>query len=132
MPELPEVETTRRGIAPLITGRRVARVIVRNPRLRWRVPPRLARELPGQTIETVTRRAKYLLLSSAAGAVIVHLGMSGSLRVVDAALAPQPHEHIDIVFDNGTCLRLRDPRRFGAVLWSEDPLRHALLADIGP
>jgi len=132
MPELPEVETTRRGIAPLVTGRRVVRVVVRNPRLRWRVPPRLAQELPGQVIDQVTRRAKYLLLATSVGSVIIHLGMSGSLRVVDAALAPQVHEHVDIVLDDGNCLRLRDPRRFGAVLWSNDPLQHALLAEIGP
>ncbi len=132
MPELPEVETTRRGIAPLITGRRVVRVVVREPRLRWRVPARLARELAGQTIAEVTRRAKYLLLATARGTVIVHLGMSGSLRVVDAAAAPTAHEHLDIVFDDGRCLRLRDPRRFGAVLWSDTPHTHALLADIGP
>src|SRR6185436_6319353 len=132
MPELPEVETTRRGIAPLITGRRVVRVTVRNPQLRWRVPAGLARNLSGQTINEVARRAKYLLLATDAGSVIIHLGMSGSLRVVDAELAPTAHEHVDIVFDNGKCLRLRDPRRFGAVLWAAEPLRHVLLADIGP
>ena len=132
MPELPEVETTRRGIAPLITGRRVVRVVVRNPHLRWRVPPRLARELPGQTIGEVTRRAKYLLLTAGTGTVIIHLGMSGSLRVVSDSLAPEIHEHVDIVFDNGQCLRLRDPRRFGAVLWTESPAEHALLIRIGP
>jgi formamidopyrimidine-DNA glycosylase len=132
MPELPEVETTRRGIAPLIAGRRVTRVLVRNPRLRWRVPPALARELPGATIDSVTRRAKYLLLGTRAGTVILHLGMSGSLRVIDATRAPAKHEHVDIVFDNGTCLRLRDPRRFGSVLWTHDPARHALLVGIGP
>lgn len=132
MPELPEVETTRRGIAPLITGRRVAHLVIRNPRLRWRVPAHLARDLPGQTIDNVTRRAKYLLLAADRGSVIIHLGMSGSLRVVDHKLTPQLHDHVDIVFDNGQCLRLRDPRRFGSVLWSEDPLRHPLLAHLGP
>ncbi len=132
MPELPEVETTRRGIAPLITGHRVARVVVRNPHLRWRVPTQLLRELPGQRIENVTRRAKYLLLSTPAGTVIIHLGMSGSLRVVDSSRAPDTHEHVDIVFDNGRCLRLRDPRRFGAVLWTDKPAQHTLLAKLGP
>lgn len=132
MPELPEVETTRRGIAPLITGRRVVRVVVRNAHLRWRVPARLARELPGQTIEGVTRRAKYLLLATPVGTLIIHLGMSGSLRVTDSSLAPHRHEHIDIAFDNGRCLRLRDPRRFGAVLWTDKPAQHPLLADLGP
>ena len=132
MPELPEVETTRRGIAPLITGRRVVRVAVRNPHLRWRVPTRLVRELPGQTIENVTRRAKYLLLTTSAGSVIIHLGMSGSLRIIDSSLAPGIHEHVDIVFDNGRCLRLRDPRRFGAVLWTNKFTQHPLLAELGP
>ena len=132
MPELPEVETTRRGIAPLITGRRVARVVVRDARLRWRVPPRLARELPGHTIDSVTRRAKYLLLGTRAGTVIMHLGMSGSLRVVAAGAAPRRHDHVDIVFDNDACLRLHDPRRFGSILWSADPANHPLLAGIGP
>jgi formamidopyrimidine-DNA glycosylase len=132
MPELPEVETTRRGIAPLVTGRRVTRLVVRNPRLRWRVPTRLARDLPGQVIVSVTRRAKYLLLATSRGSVIIHLGMSGSLRVVDHTVAPQTHDHVDIVFDDGKCLRLRDPRRFGSVLWSDDPSRHPLLADLGP
>jgi formamidopyrimidine-DNA glycosylase len=132
MPELPEVETTRRGIAPLITGRRVTRFVVRNPRLRWRVPPHLTRDLPGQTIASVTRRAKYLLLAADQGSLIIHLGMSGSLRVVDHKLTAQKHDHVDIVFDDGRCLRLRDPRRFGSVLWSTEPLRHPLLAHLGP
>jgi formamidopyrimidine-DNA glycosylase len=132
MPELPEVETTRRGIAPLVSGHRVTRVIVRNPNLRWRVPTQLGTELVGQTIGEVTRRAKYLLLATPTGSVIIHLGMSGSLRVVDAALAPRPHDHVDIVLDNGSCLRLHDPRRFGAVLWAREPLTHKLLADLGP
>jgi formamidopyrimidine-DNA glycosylase len=132
VPELPEVETTRRGIAPLITGRRVTRMVVRNARLRWRVPPRLARELPGQTIDAVTRRAKYLLLAASRGTVIIHLGMSGSLRVIDHLQPPQTHDHVDIVFDDGKCLRLRDPRRFGCVLWTTEPACHPLLASLGP
>src|SRR5204862_247137 len=112
--------------------RTVVRVVVRDPRLRWRVPARLARELPGQRIEHITRRAKYLLLATSAGTVIIHLGMSGSLRVIDDTLAPQAHDHVDIVFDDSRCLRLRDPRRFGAVLWTADPARHPLLAGLGP
>ena len=133
MPELPEVETTRRGIAPHLEGRRVRKVVVRQPRLRWPVPPRLARELTGQRIEHVRRRGKYLLLETAAGTVILHLGMSGSLRVLDAAEPPQAHDHVDICLDNGRCLRLRDPRRFGAVLWTTRPAaQHRLLRDLGP
>ena len=133
MPELPEVETTRRGIAPHILGKRVARVVVRDPRLRWRVPTTLARALPGQTIRSVERRAKYLLLATDIGTVIVHLGMSGSLRLALATEAPGKFDHIDLVFEDGWCLRLRDPRRFGAVLWTEtDPTMHKLLAHLGP
>lgn len=133
MPELPEVETTRRGIAPYLVGARVARVVARNPRLRWRVPKALLRKLPGQVIRTVTRRAKYLLLSTDAGTVIMHLGMSGSLRVVEANRPPGKFDHVDLVLTNGKCLRLRDPRRFGSVLWTDkDPRTHKLLAGLGP
>lgn len=133
MPELPEVETTRRGIAPHSEGKTVARVMVRDARLRWPVPPALARQLPGQVIEAVERRGKYLLLRSRAGTLILHLGMSGSLRVVPASTRAQKHDHLDIVFDDHTCLRLRDPRRFGAALWTgRDPLAHPLLRMLGP
>lgn len=133
MPELPEVETTRRGIGPAITGKTVTDVIVRHSRLRYGVPPALRRELPGQRVQAVERRGKYLLLRTAVGAVIVHLGMSGSLRLVTPATPPTTHDHVDIVFGRGVCLRLRDPRRFGAVLWTrDDPARHALLAGLGP
>jgi formamidopyrimidine-DNA glycosylase len=133
MPELPEVETTRRGIAPHITGRRVTRVIVRNPRLRWTVPARLGRQLAGQVIERVDRRAKYLLLRTAAGTLLLHLGMSGSLRIVAAGTPPGKHDHVDIVLDNGRALRLTDPRRFGSLHWTRrPPERHRLLRDLGP
>jgi formamidopyrimidine-DNA glycosylase len=133
MPELPEVETTRRGVEPHVIGRRVLRVVVRNPRLRWRVPEKLVRELPGQTVQSVGRRGKYLLFTTPAGTVIVHLGMSGSLRVVRGDLAADVYEHVDILLENGDCLRLRDPRRFGAVLWTrDDPRKHKLLKDLGP
>ena len=133
MPELPEVETTRRGIEPHVLGRAVTRLIVRNPRLRWHVPAKLEKELAGQTIETVTRRGKYLLLATAAGTAILHLGMSGSLRVVACTHPADKYDHVDIVLDSGDCLRLRDPRRFGALLWTrDDPLRHKLLKHLGP
>lgn len=133
MPELPEVETTRRGITPHILGKKVARVTVRDSRLRWRVPLALRRALPGQSILAVERRAKYLLLTTAAGTVILHLGMSGSLRVASAKQVPGKYDHVDIVFTGGACLRLRDPRRFGAVLWTvRDPARHKLLTGLGP
>ncbi|MEJ2344112.1 MAG: bifunctional DNA-formamidopyrimidine glycosylase/DNA-(apurinic or apyrimidinic site) lyase [Gammaproteobacteria bacterium] len=133
MPELPEVETTLRGIAPYVTGRRIGAVVVREPRLRWPVPKDLARSCRGQVVESVSRRGKYLLFRTAAGTLIVHLGMSGSLRLVDAGTPPGPHDHADIALEGGRALRLRDPRRFGAVLWTvEDPLRHPLLRNLGP
>lgn len=133
MPELPEVETTCRGIAPYLIGERVTQVIARNPRLRWRVPKALLQELPGQVIRAVTRRAKYILLVTDAGSVILHLGMSGSLRIVPATQPPTKFDHVDLVLASGDCLRLHDPRRFGAVLWTRgQALAHKLLAGIGP
>lgn len=132
MPELPEVETTRRGIEPHLVGQRVGRVIVRQHRLRWPVPEDLDVRLSGQRIEAVERRAKYLLIKAEAGTLIVHLGMSGSLRLVEGDLAPEKHEHVDILLESGRALRYTDPRRFGALLWSADPLSHTLLAALGP
>jgi formamidopyrimidine-DNA glycosylase len=133
MPELPEVETTRRGIEPHVLGRTVTRLVVRNPSLRWRVTPKLVRELTGQKIVSVGRRGKYLLLGTKAGTLLLHLGMSGSLRVVPGARPADAHDHVDIVLDNGACLRLRDPRRFGSLLWTrDDPRKHKLLRDLGP
>jgi formamidopyrimidine-DNA glycosylase len=132
MPELPEVETTCRGIAPHVTGRQVTRIIVRNPNLRWKVPARLNREMPGQTINEVSRRGKYLLLTTSAGTAILHLGMSGSLRVIDAGAPPNRHDHIDIVFDDEHALRFTDPRRFGSLHWTRrPPLQHKLLCKLG-
>ncbi len=133
MPELPEVETTRRGVARYCAGKRVVRVVVRDARLRWPVPQALVRQLPGQVIEAVERRGKYLLLRTQAGTLIMHLGMSGSLHVVPTATRVQKHDHLDIVLDDQTCLRLRDPRRFGAALWTiHEPLLHPLLSKLGP
>ena len=132
MPELPEVETTRRGIAPYLEGQRVSRVIVRERRLRWPIPEDLDIRLSGQRIERVERRAKYLLIKAEAGSLISHLGMSGSLRLVACGLAAAKHEHVDIELESGLALRYTDPRRFGALLWSEDPLRHELLSKLGP
>jgi len=132
MPELPEVETTRRGIAPHLLGQRIQGVTVRQPRLRWDVPAELAELLPGQRVVAVERRAKYLLIELERGTLILHLGMSGSLRVLPADATPGPHDHFDLRLD-GRLLRLRDPRRFGAVLWTENPpLEHPLLRDLGP
>ena len=133
MPELPEVETTRRGLEPLLAGQRIRRVVVRDARLRQPVPPRLPRLAAGATIRTVSRRGKYLLVDCGTGTLIVHLGMSGRLWVVRDGAAPGPHDHFDLVLENGTVVRLRDPRRFGLVLWhAGNPLAHALLARIGP
>jgi formamidopyrimidine-DNA glycosylase len=133
MPELPEVETTRRGIAPHISGKKVILVRVRQPRLRWPVPGRLAGEIAGQTITSVGRRGKYLLLATDAGTAILHLGMSGSLRVVDANTPAGKHDHVDIVLNDQRALRLTDPRRFGALLWTRrPPQQHKLLRDLGP
>ncbi len=133
VPELPEVETACRGITPHLLGRCVTAVAVREPRLRWPVPAALVRELPGQRISAVRRRGKYLLLEAASGTVILHLGMSGSLRLTALGAPPGPHDHVDLVIGGAVCLRLRDPRRFGALLWTrEPPERHPLLATLGP
>ncbi|EIK54950.1 formamidopyrimidine/5-formyluracil/ 5-hydroxymethyluracil DNA glycosylase [Stutzerimonas stutzeri TS44] len=132
MPELPEVETTRRGIVPYLVGQRVSRVIVRERRLRWPIPEDLDVRLSGQRIEAVERRAKYLLIRFEAGTLIAHLGMSGSLRLVEGTLPPARHEHVDLLLESGQALRYTDPRRFGALLWSDDPLNHVLLARLGP
>ncbi|GLZ85245.1 formamidopyrimidine-DNA glycosylase [Metapseudomonas resinovorans] len=132
MPELPEVETTRRGIAPFLEGQRVSRVIVRERRLRWPIPEDLDVRLSGQRILLVERRAKYLLLQAEVGTLISHLGMSGSLRLVEAGLVAAKHEHVDIELESGMALRYTDPRRFGALLWSDDPLNHELLRHLGP
>lgn len=131
MPELPEVEITRRGIAPHVEGCTVTGVVVRHRGLRWPVPSGLARTMSGQRVRAVRRRAKYLLLDCDAGTLIVHLGMSGSLRVLPRDAPPGPHDHLDLCFGD-SIVRLRDPRRFGAVLWhraGETP--HPLLASLG-
>jgi len=133
MPELPEVETTRRGLAPLVCGATVAAVVVRNRALRQPVTRNLARILTGRRIDQLERRAKYLLFRAGDGTLIVHLGMSGRLWVVAADTPPAAHDHFDLALANGPIVRLRDPRRFGLVLWhAGDPLTHKLLRDIGP
>ncbi len=133
MPELPEVETTCRGIAPHIKGKKVSDVIVRHHQLRWPIPRGLKKGLLGHKINSVSRRAKYLLLGFDHGTLILHLGMSGSLRIIPANSPAEKHDHLDIAFDHGKTLRLTDPRRFGAVLWTkEPPEEHALLAHLGP
>jgi formamidopyrimidine-DNA glycosylase len=134
MPELPEVETTRRGIDTVMTGRPLVRLVVREPRLRWPIPADLPAELSGRTVLECGRRGKYLLLRFEHGTQIVHLGMSGSLRRVPEDEAPRRHDHVEWVFDHAV-LRLHDPRRFGAVLWhpqEDGPIDfHPLLAKLG-
>ncbi len=132
MPELPEVETTRRGLAPHLLGRRITAVRLHRPDLRWPFPPELRTCLPGERIEAVRRRAKYLLLDSAAGSVLAHLGMSGSLRVTPADAPRRPHDHAELLLDSGLALRLHDPRRFGCLLWQGPGSVHPLLAGLGP
>ncbi len=132
MPELPEVETSRRGIAPHIEGQTVAGVTIRDRRLRWPVEPGLERRLIGATIQSVGRRAKYLLIGTDRGSLILHLGMSGSVFVVDARTPAGVHDHVDIELASGKALRLRDPRRFGSLHFSREPLAHPLLAHLGP
>ena len=133
MPELPEVETTRRGLAPLLTGRRISALYVRDARLRWPVAPTLAGQLREQSIHDVGRRAKYLLVDLERGALIVHLGMSGSLRVVPPGTPARKHDHVELQLEGGAALRLHDPRRFGCFLYTAaDPAQHPLLRDLAP
>ncbi|MGB1422534.1 MAG: bifunctional DNA-formamidopyrimidine glycosylase/DNA-(apurinic or apyrimidinic site) lyase [Pseudomonadales bacterium] len=131
MPELPEVETTRAGIEPHLLDCTIARVTIRENRLRWPISPELTQMATGQTIVSVERRAKYLLIGLARGFVMIHLGMSGSLRILPAQTAPQKHDHVDIILNSGITLRYRDPRRFGSIFWL-DQLKHRLLDQLGP
>jgi formamidopyrimidine-DNA glycosylase len=142
VPELPEVETTRRGLAPYVEGRTVTGVILRRPNLRWPIPDEVRELLPGQKIDAVRRRAKYLLLDTQAGSALLHLGMSGSLRVLPAAAAVKVHDHVDIALASGSrdgsgrdsqrVLRFTDPRRFGCLLWQPPGETHELLRELGP
>ena len=132
MPELPEVETTRRGIKPYIDQQIVSEVIVRQPKLRWPIPPEI-HQMEGQLVESVTRRGKYILLETITGTALIHLGMSGSLRIVEAGADVEKHDHVDIILTTGKAIRLRDPRRFGAFLWTTlNPLKHKLIRSLGP
>jgi formamidopyrimidine-DNA glycosylase len=137
MPELPEVETTRRGIEPHLAGRRIAAVTLRRNDLRWPIPPEVSERLPGQLIVSVERRAKYLLIHTAAGSAMLHLGMSGMLRVLPPDAPIGKHDHVDIVLEGtaeqrGRVLRFTDPRRFGSLLWQPFGELHPLLAALGP
>ena len=139
MPELPEVETTRRGIAPHLVNKTIARLTLRQDALRWPVPSHLTDTLPGLVVWAVNRRSKYLTVTlhqdtgQPAGTLMIHLGMSGSLRLTDPEVTPRKHDHIDLTLTDGTCLRYHDPRRFGAWLWTIDPpSQHPLLRKLGP
>lgn len=133
MPELPEVETTRRGVEPFVVGQKVERLVVRQPALRWPVPDDLPGIVKGQTVTRLARRGKYLLLDLGAGTVIIHLGMSGSLRLCAPGQPPKKHDHVDLIFEHDIALRFHDPRRFGCWLWTAgDPLQHPLLIALGP
>jgi len=142
MPELPEVETTRRGLLPLV-GKVVKSVTIRHPTLRWPIPQHLLQTLPSQSLIGLTRRAKYILCdfgneTSSAGVLILHLGMSGRIQLLECNYPPEKHDHFDIEFEDGQVLRLRDPRRFGAVLWiksdnlGSNKYKHPLLNSLGP
>jgi len=135
MPELPEVETTRKGIKPYLDKATITAVTIRQFSLRWPITANLADTLTGQQIQHVKRRAKYLLIGCDKGTLIIHLGMSGSLRILDKTERDNPgkHDHVDIEIDNGYLLRYTDPRRFGAVLWTSEPIKdHKLLSHLGP
>ena len=132
MPELPEVETTRKGILPYIDKKVVVKVNVRQAKMRWPVPDKI-HEMEGQQVKSVKRRGKYLFLDTSKGTALIHLGMSGSLRVVDAGDAYEKHDHVEFIIENNKAIRLRDPRRFGAVLWTnKNPLKHKLIRSLGP
>jgi len=133
MPELPEVETIRRGITPHVVGKKITDVIIRDRRLRRPIPKGLEKKLIGRKLRDLERRAKYLIFYFDRGALILHLGMTGSLRILTRDIPPGKHDHVDFVFGKKTRLRFRDPRRFGCILWTEDnPQQHELLRNLGP
>ena len=132
MPELPEVETTRRGIAPHIVGKRLREWLVREPRLRWPIEPDWPNLVAGQQVTDLTRRSKYLVLHLERGQLLAHLGMSGQFRILPDHTEPEKHDHVDWLFDDDTLVRYRDPRRFGAMLYTLDWTQHPLITSLGP
>lgn len=133
MPELPEVETSRRGIEPYLLNRKIKAITIRQHQLRWPIPKNLPALAEGQTIREVCRRAKYIYLKLDNGCIIIHLGMSGSLRICTQKTAIEKHDHIDIQVSSNRILRLRDPRKFGCVLWQSDDIdQHKLIKPLGP
>ncbi|GAA4358387.1 bifunctional DNA-formamidopyrimidine glycosylase/DNA-(apurinic or apyrimidinic site) lyase [Kangiella marina] len=131
MPELPEVETTTRGLAPHITGQTIKAVNIHHPQLRWPIPPEL-KLLQGTVSGNIIRRAKYMLWHFDSGSVVMHLGMSGAMRVVDAETPLKKHDHFEVIFTNGTAFRLNDPRRFGAILWQPHGETLDIIESLGP
>ncbi|EKO3561857.1 bifunctional DNA-formamidopyrimidine glycosylase/DNA-(apurinic or apyrimidinic site) lyase [Vibrio fluvialis] len=131
MPELPEVEVSRMGISPHLVGETVRSLTFRTPKLRWDIPAEL-KQMEGQVITAISRRAKYLMIETSVGSAIVHLGMSGSLRVLDGDFPPAKHDHVDLTLTNGKVLRYNDPRRFGAWLWCPVGESHEVLGHMGP
>ena len=132
MPELPEVETTLRGITPHICEQKVTEVTIRQYKLRWAIPENMQQLLVGEILNKITRRGKYLLLEFDKGTAMIHLGMSGSMRIYNTATEAGKHDHFDIEFNNGKTLRYNDPRRFGAFLWAgTEPYKHKLLSSLG-
>lgn len=131
MPELPEVEVSRQGVSPWLSDQTITNIVVRQRQMRWPVPAEISQAV-GQQVLNVNRRAKYLLIEVETGTIVLHLGMSGKLRVVDASLAPVKHDHIDIVLGSGKCLRFNDPRRFGACLWQPEGTQLPQMQNLGP
>ena len=133
MPELPEVETTRLGISPHITGQVIMDVVIRNKNVRWPISATLKQNLLTRQFQKIDRRGKYLLCYTNHGCMMLRLGMSGSLRIVSSDIKPEKHDHFDILFASGNILRFHDPRRFGSVIWTKkDPLQHKLIKHLGP
>ncbi|HBV76707.1 MULTISPECIES: bifunctional DNA-formamidopyrimidine glycosylase/DNA-(apurinic or apyrimidinic site) lyase [Vibrio] len=131
MPELPEVEVSRMGITPHLLNQTIQKIDVRQPKLRWPIPEEIL-SLQGQVIRQIRRRAKYLLIETDMGTAIIHLGMSGNLRILDQFIEPNKHDHVDLTLTNGKVLRYHDPRRFGAWLWCETGTEHDVMSHLGP
>lgn len=133
MPELPEVEIVRAGISPYITDNTIVKAVAHSASLRWPIAPELYAALPGQTVQALERRGKYLLLHCKVGSILIHLGMTGYLRIVSSSTPPGKHDHFDLIFNDGVILRLNDVRRFGSVVWAgTNPQDHKLLGELGP
>ena len=131
MPELPEVETTKRGIKNHLVGKKINRVVIRESRFRWPISRGFRQKVDGHTVRAISRRAKYILFQLDHGYFMIHLGMSGNLRIVDASTAIKKHDHVDFQLATGKCLRFNDPRRFGSVLWlGSSPFEHSLLSKL--